>query len=136
MAAREPAVGPPTIERRDLERVLDAGPGALLQHVPLLPVMSEGERRRFVGYRIGAVFDNSPTVLRYGVRPGDLLHSVNGQTIATPDQMMRVFAGLRTATEVQVSVVREGQRLDLRWPVIESPRGAKPRPATAGQSGP
>ncbi len=115
---QEPA-GPPTLKRADLDRVLAAGPGALLQHVPLKPAFSGGQRRRFQGFLIARIFDNSPEVLRFGPRPGDRLRSVNGLVVNTPDQLMAVFKQLQNATVVQVSVVRDGQRLDFSWPVVD-----------------
>lgn len=126
------APGPPTLLRSDVSRLLEAGPGALLQYVPLDPVFSGGERRRFIGFRIGRVFDNSPEVLRYGVLPGDMLRSINGQAVTTPDQLMAVFERLRNATVVQVSVLRRGQRINLSWPIVgSSPQPPAPQPTAA-----
>ncbi len=122
---RQRSPGPPSFKRSLLDRVLAAGPGALLQHVPLKPAFSGGQQRRFVGFRIARIFDNSPAVLRFGVQPGDLLRSVNGMRVTTPDQLMAVFKRLQNATVVQVSVMREGRRLDFAWPVIDQDRPSK-----------
>jgi len=127
---RVQAPGPPTLQRGALARVLGKGPGALLQHVPLKPVFSSGQRRRFVGFAIARVFDNSPKVLRYGIKPGDMLRSINGIAVSTPDQLMAVFKQLAHATVVRVSVVRNGTRMDFAWPVVE-PNSA-PERKTAG----
>lgn len=124
----------PSLRRADLDRVLDQGPGALLQQVPLEPHFSAVQPRRFVGFRIARVFDNSPEVLRFGVLPGDQLRAINGQAVTTPDQLMAVFNRLRNATEVQISLTRDGRPVEVRWPVL--PARAPAQPAPAGQPAP
>ncbi len=119
---------PLAIERRDLDRLLQAGPGALLQVIPLQPVIAPPPKRRFLGFRIVQIYDNSPRVLRYGVRPGDLLHKVNGQRVARPEDLMEVFRLLRNAIEVHVEVKRDGKVLNFTFPIVQTRR--KPGPVT------
>lgn len=131
-APRAPAV--PSLRRVDLDRVLDRGPGALLQHVPLEPAFSSGQRRQFVGFRIVSVFDNSPEVLRFGVRPGDVLRAINGQRVTTPDQLMAVFHRLRNATEVQISLTRDGRPVEVSWPILPAREAVAPPVAATAPS--
>jgi general secretion pathway protein C len=44
-----------------------------------------------------------------GLRPGDILKDVNGQTLTDPTQAMQVFQSLGTVDEVTVTVERNGQ---------------------------
>lgn len=108
---------PRGILRRDLDRLLDAGPGVLLQRVQLQPAFGAG--RRFVGFEIVSVFENQPAALRYGVRPGDLVLRVNGQQLLTPAHLVEVFRLLRNASQLEVELVRRGKPLTVRVPIID-----------------
>jgi hypothetical protein len=120
------ADGPVALPRGALNAALARGPGWLLQRLPLDPVLASG--RRFLGFRVVQVFDNSPAALRYGLRPGDVVRSVNGQRLARPEDMMRIIALLRTAPAVEVRGLRDGEPLELRVPIDD----AKPDELPAG----
>lgn len=113
-----PVQSPPgVIVRTELDRVLDAGPGAFLGRVEIEPVM-EGER--FVAFRIAALHDEA---LFAGVdlSVGDRLVSINGQTIERPEHAMTVWSSLRVASELLVVIERAGQMRQLRFAIVESP---------------
>lgn len=116
---RRQRAGPLVVQRGDLDRVLNAGPGVLLQHVPLEPVF--GSNRRFRGFRIVSLWRDDPRVRRYGVRPGDVVLEINGQPIHTPDQLLAVFRLLRNAVELRLRLSRSGTKLNLRWPIVDQP---------------
>ena len=116
-ARRRIRSSPRGILRRDLDRVLEAGPGALLQRVPLQPIF--GARHRFLGFRVISVFENRPSALRYGVRPGDLVLRVNGQQLLTPAHLLQVFRLLRNASHLEVDVVRDSKPVKIRVPIID-----------------
>lgn len=108
---------PRGILRRDLDRFLDAGPGALLQRVPLQPMFGSGHR--FMGFRVISVFENRPKALRYGVRPGDLVLRINGQQLLTPAHLLQVFRLLRNASHLEVDVVRDNKPVKVRVPIVD-----------------
>lgn len=108
--------GPLVIPRPLLDRTLAAGPGAFLAQVPLQP--ERGEDKKFQGFRIVSLYGDSPRVLRYGVLPGDLLISCQGQRIVTPGDLLTVFQRLRGVDLVEVQVKRAGELKVLRWPVV------------------
>lgn len=124
--ADAPSQGPLVIPRPLLDRTLAAGPGALLAQVPLQP--ERGEDKKFAGFRIVSLFGDTPQVLRYGVLPGDLLVSCQGQRIVTPGDLLTVFQRLRGSDVVEVQVRRAGELKVLRWPVV--PALAAPATAT------
>lgn len=140
-ARAEPQVaGPLVIPRPVLDRLVAAGPGALLAQLVLEP--ERGADKKFLGFRIVSLFGDTPEVLRYGVRPGDLLLSSQGQRIVTPGDLLTVFQRLRGARSVEVQVRRARETLVLQWPVVEvDGRGSRsgpgsgpvvlPEPATA-----
>lgn len=104
------------IDRTLLERVLAAGPGWLLSEVPLQPTFLA--KHKFNGFRIMALFHNNPKVLHYGVQPGDVVRSVNGQKIVTPGDLLLVFERLKTADTLEIDVQRDGAELQFRFPVV------------------
>mgnify|MGYP002631766445 CR=1 FL=1 len=118
-------LNPLAIERSELNRLLRAGPGALLQVIPLEPVIEPPPKRRFLGFRIVQIYDNSPRVLRYGVRPGDMLSKVNGQRVARPEDLMEVFRLLGNATEIQVEVKRGDRTLSFTFPIVQTQRPSR-----------
>lgn len=128
-ARSEPLTAAPlVIARPALDRLIAAGPGALLGQVVLEP--QRGADRKFQGFRIVSLFGDTPEVLRYGVRPGDILVSSQGQRVVTPGDLLTVFQKLRGARTVEVQVRRAGETLVLQWPVVEAGwRRARAQPA-------
>ena len=105
----------PVITRAALDEVLDAGLGAFLGRVTTAPSL---EGNHFVGFR---VVDLRDAALFEGVdlQPGDVILSVNGQSIERPDDAFTAWTGLRVASEITVAVLRDGQRRDLRFPIVD-----------------
>jgi len=67
------------------------------------------------GYVIGA--DSSPQLLRAGLRPGDVIRSVNGQPLGDPDADRDLFASAAASGRLRVEVVRDGRTLSLTVPL-------------------
>ena len=44
-----------------------------------------------------------------GLRPGDLIKDIDGQSLTDPTQAMQIFQSLGTADQVTVTVERNGQ---------------------------
>lgn len=122
--ARQPASMGTVVRRRFVDAVVAAGPGRLLQLVPLAPVFNK--RRRFAGFKIVRIHDNSARVLRYGVRPGDVLVSVNGQRILKPDHMLKLFKLVKNASELHIRVRRDGQPVQVRIPIVDENESRRP----------
>lgn len=128
----QPEVSAPpdgSLDRAVLDRVLAAGPGWLLQQVPLEPTFAG--KHKFSGFRIAAVFHNDPRALRFGVLPGDILQAVNGQKIVTPGDLLLAFERLRSANELEVSVTRGGEVRTFRqpiWPPLPAAEAPDPAP--------
>jgi hypothetical protein len=103
------------IQRPALDEVLEAGLGAFLGRVTTEPCL---EGSRFVGFRIAALRDVS---LFEGVdlQVGDVLVSVNGQPIERPEQAFTAWTSLRVASELSLGLLRDGERHDLRIPIVD-----------------
>jgi Do/DeqQ family serine protease len=62
-----------------------------------------------------------------GLRPGDIITAVNGQTITDPSHLMRILADAQIGSQAVIRVWREGRSTDVRVPIASSGRN-RPRP--------
>jgi S1-C subfamily serine protease len=106
---RPPAVAD-TVTRADLDRVLDAGPGAYRAAIAL---EAELEGEQLEGWRI-VRWD----VAWPALRPGDLVLDVNGVAVVRPDDLATLWDTLRTADEIALRIVRDGIETTLVFPVV------------------
>ncbi len=66
------------------------------------------------GLLVGKVHFDS-LAARAGLRPGDILHTVNGATVTTADELQsRLTASLRQQQPVRLGVLRDGKDLALQ----------------------
>jgi type II secretory pathway component PulC len=120
LAAARP-VAPPgkglrsgTIARDRLVAVLDAGPPSFLRQLEVAPKMS-GDR--FVGWELVQLVDRQSPLHDVDVVPGDVLLSINGQSISRPDQLQLVWDSLRTANQLTAQLWRGGAKLELAFAI-------------------
>jgi type II secretion system protein C len=101
---------------------------SFLQRVVVEPSIDGG---RFEGFRILAL---QPENFWRGVdlHAGDVVTSVNGQSIEQPEAAFTVFESLRTAKELSVTVVRDGETKQLVFPIAGPPRPKEPAAAEQG----
>jgi hypothetical protein len=111
---------PPVIDGQDIPRpvllaVLSGGVGRFLQHVQVEPALDRG---RFVGWRLVRVFDAAQAGPA-GLRPGDTVLRVNGQSIERPEQFKNVWDSLATESLLILQVERGGQRSEIRHRILQ-----------------
>lgn len=94
-----------TLRRSMVERVL-ANPKAFAKGSRLVPVVRNGKP---AGFRFFGLRGGLGSLL--GMFGGDLIKSVNGQRVTTPDQFLEVLQGMRNASQVRVTYERKGQTL-------------------------
>ena len=85
----------------DLERVAN--------DVSLMPISG-------AGYRLMALRPGS-YVEHLGLRAGDIVLTVDGRPILSPDDAARAFAWLRLTDRFTVDVLRDGGRVTLRYQI-------------------
>jgi serine protease Do len=85
-----------------------------------LGAASVPEDRSPGGARIGKVFAGTPAA-HAGLRQGDLVTELDGVTIDSFDELRSRVAALRPGHTVQLSVLRDGRRLDLAAVLAERP---------------
>ncbi len=108
-------ISEPVIQRVALEEVLDAGLGAFLGRLTTEPSL---DGNHFVGFRLVDLRDTA-LFANVDLQPGDVIVSVNGQSIERPEQAFTAWTSLRVASEITLAVMRDGQRRDLRFPIVD-----------------
>lgn len=105
-----------SIERSALRAELSRGIGRFLQNVKTEAVLSHGH---FVGWRLLALFPKRPDVRVQGLKQGDVLLRVNGQSIERPEDFKSVWDSLETAKDLVLEIERDGQPSTLRYNIVD-----------------
>jgi len=108
----------------DLRRIAETNPGAFSSVVRPQPVFANGVQR---GYRVYPGRDRRQ-FSRLGLQPGDLVTSINGTPLDDPSRGMEIFNSLNSASQVNVTVERNGQtqQLSLNTAQLSMPEAAPP----------
>jgi S1-C subfamily serine protease len=121
-AASKPAgctafVKPGVLKRSAVVRVADAGIGQWLAEG------AEVERKiaktRFQGWEIRKLYPGDPCYQDVDLRPLDVVTRLNGKSIEKPDQAFEALNSLRTAPELVVDFLRDGQPKKLSLPIAD-----------------
>ena len=111
---------PGVLKRSAVLRVVDAGIGRWLSGG------AEVERRiakaRFQGWEIRRLYSGDPCYATVDLRPGDVVIRVNGKPIEKPEQAFDVLTGLRTAPELVVDFLRDGQPQKMTLQIADESR--------------
>lgn len=98
------------IRRTLLNKVLD-GAGRLIGIAAVSPKMENGQS---VGMQIRGI--RSGTLLeKLGIRNQDVLESVNGESLSSPDAALGAYTTLRTADKVVIAVNRKGENVQITY---------------------
>jgi general secretion pathway protein C len=119
----------------DLRRIAETNPAAFSAVVRPQPVFANGVQK---GYRVYPGKDRRQ-FSRLGLQPGDLVTSINGTPLDDPSRGMEIFNSLNSASQVNVTVERNGQTqsLSLNTAQLSMPEPAQPaEPAPAGEAAP
>ncbi len=96
-----------TIDRAWLEGVL-SNPASLTKQARMMPSVKDGETRGFKFYGIRP--DSLPKLLN--IKNGDLITSVNGTDLKSMDGAMSLYAKLRRASNLQITIERKGETIN------------------------
>lgn len=92
------------IDRSLVDRVLE-NQAELMRTARVIPHEENG---RTVGVKLYGIRRNS-LLGRLGVQNGDMLRTINGYDMSSPDSALEAYARLRTADHLTLSIVRRGQ---------------------------
>lgn len=86
---------------------------SLLRQAKAVPHKVDGNHRGFkiVNIQPGSVYEE------LGLKEGDVIQSVNGRDIRSPDQAMKAYKELRSDDKFRVQVQRKGQSTTLQYSV-------------------
>lgn len=112
-ARRRPAAGRSIrLDREELESQM-ANLNELMQQVRIRPYM---EGRQPAGFLVSNIKPDS-LFSRMGLRNGDVIQGINGETITTPDQAIELYEGLMEGGEIALEIKRGRRRQNLRYEV-------------------
>jgi hypothetical protein len=108
---------PGVLKRSAVVRVADAGIGQWLAGGA--EVQRKIVKTRFQGWEIRRLYPGDPCYAQVDLRPEDVVTAINGKSVERPEQAFDVLTALRTAPELVVDYLREGQPKKLTF-AIES----------------
>jgi general secretion pathway protein C len=94
-----------------LRAQLLAQPARMQQLLSIEPVQRDG---RLIGYGVSPMPAAEAAFRELGLRPGDVVTSVNGISLDSPDSSLEALQRFSQAGEVSLVVDRGGQRITLR----------------------
>ncbi len=104
-----------TVGQAELKVFLERGPAYALQQVPVQPTFRDG---RFAGYQVESFFKDEPEVAaRAGIQVGDVIVSVNKQSVAKPENFYTIWQDLKTAERFSIQIMRGEVAHTLEWVV-------------------
>jgi general secretion pathway protein C len=84
-------------------------PDELMRRVPVVPVLDGG---KLTGVRLSAGAD-AALINRIGLRPGDVITSVNGTPIDSFSRAQQIMSGIGNAGSARVTVLRDGKPAEI-----------------------
>jgi general secretion pathway protein C len=100
------------LQRNTLESVL--GNMALLSRsARIVPEMKDGKA---AGFRLFAVRPDGPFAL-IGMQNGDIISSINGLEITSPEKALEVYAKLKSASHLSLGMERNGQKITKEYTI-------------------
>jgi hypothetical protein len=117
-AATRPDRPPHTIYRSELARATDRGPAYFLRQLAPEPFRHHGV---FVGWELTALFPDDPHLcgVDCDVALGDVILSVNGSRLETPQQLSDAFSDLPQLDQLVVHSLRDGKRREVTYRIVD-----------------
>lgn len=116
--ASEPARPPGAIYRSELVRATRGGNAPyLLSQLSPEPYAPQG---RFEGWIITRVWPGDPELCEPGcdLRVGDIILSVNGSKLDTPEQLSNMLADLDAIDSLAIAGIRDGEFFERQHPIL------------------
>ncbi len=97
------------IRRQDLQRAT-GNLNALATQARIVPAKKEN------GFRILNIRRNS-LYERIGIRNGDIIKSINGIDISSPDKALEAYSRLQSASNISIDIIRRGNNETLQYTI-------------------
>lgn len=98
------------LQRNTLESVL-GNMNLLSRSARIVPEMRDGKA---AGFRLFAVRPDGPFAM-IGMQNGDILSSINGLEITSPEKALEVYAKLKSASHLSLGMERNGQKITKEY---------------------
>jgi general secretion pathway protein C len=98
------------LNRKTLESVL-GNMSLLSRSARIVPEMKDGKA---AGFRFFAVRPDGPFAM-IGVQNGDIISSINGLEISSPEKALEVYAKLKSASHLSLGMERNGQKVTKEY---------------------
>jgi general secretion pathway protein C len=98
------------LQRNTLESVL-GNMNLLSRSARIVPEMKDGKAS---GFRLFAVRPDGPFAM-IGMQNGDILSSINGLEITSPEKALEVYAKLKSASHLSLGMERNGQKITKEY---------------------
>jgi general secretion pathway protein C len=102
------------IDRNLLEKVL-ADTNAVARSARVVPSVSPKDGKPN-GFKLYAIRPDS-VYSTIGLQNGDTVSAINGQEMNSPEKAFELYAKLRTASGLQISVIRRGQPMNIDYSI-------------------
>ena len=98
------------VKKTDIDKAFK-NMGKMLAQVRIRPYFSSGKPDGFMVSRIkpGSIFQ------KMGMQNGDIIQSVNDQPIKSPDEMLKLYNGLKSGSAISLNIKRKGETQNLRY---------------------
>ncbi|WP_448588077.1 PDZ domain-containing protein [Thermocrinis sp.] len=96
------------VQRKEIESIT-SDPGIMFRQIRLVPFVQNG---RTTGFLFEWV-DPQSMFSRVGIMQGDVLISINNQSIKSGEDAFRILQVLRNESSFKISLIREGKSIDL-----------------------
>jgi len=101
-----------TVQRSFVDRVLQ-NQAEIMRSARIVPHEENGQ---VVGVKLYGIRRNS-LLGKLGLQNGDLLRTINGFNMSSPDTALEAYAKLRTANNLSVAVVRRGRPMTVDYDI-------------------
>lgn len=102
------------VSRASLDMLLENSTG-LARAARVIPQNRDGKT---VGMKLFGIRAKSPFAV-LGFKNGDTVMAIDGQAMTTPDEALKVYAGLKNAKKVEVAIERGGQTLKIVYRLLD-----------------
>ncbi|MCA9580231.1 MAG: hypothetical protein KC416_00470 [Myxococcales bacterium] len=103
-----------TVQRSLMDKLLE-NQGELMRSARIIPHEDNG---KVVGVKLYGIRRNS-LLGRLGLQNGDMLRTINGYDMTSPDKALEAYARLQSANNITVSAVRRGQATNIDYEISE-----------------
>lgn len=102
------------VSRASLDMLLEDSTG-LARGARVIPQARDGKT---VGMKLFGIRAKSPFAV-LGFKNGDTVMAIDGQSITNPDEALKVYAGLKNAKKVEVTIERGGQTSKIVYRLMD-----------------